>query len=81
MTHTSVCCSIATSTQQMGNKMSDNKKYTQEELDIALLKNNDSHLFKTLDRLESHQKWLLGIVSSGFMGLLGLMAHGFKWIV
>ncbi len=57
------------------------KIYTQEELDIKILQNNDSHLFKTLDRLEANQKWLLGVVCSGFLGLLGLMAHGFKWII
>jgi hypothetical protein len=57
------------------------KVYSQEEVDIKILQNNDSHLFKTLDRLESNQKWLLGVVSTGFLGLLGLMAHGFKWIV
>ncbi len=57
------------------------KIYSQEEVDIKILQNNSSHLFKTLDRLESHQKWLLGVMSTGFIGLLGLMAHGFKWIV
>jgi hypothetical protein len=57
------------------------KIYSQEEVDIKILQNNSSHLFKTLDRLESHQKWLLGVMSTGFLGLLGLMAHGFKWVV
>lgn len=56
------------------------KIYTQHDLDIELLKNNQSHLFKMLDRIDSHQKWMLGIMGSGFLGLLGLMAHGFKWI-
>ncbi len=56
------------------------KLYTQDELDIELLKNNQSHLFKILDRIESHQRWMLGIIGSGFIGLLGLMAHGFKWV-
>lgn len=59
----------------------DKKIYTQEQLDIEILKNNDTHLYKTLDRIESHQRWLLGIISSGFLGLLGLIAHGFKWIL
>jgi len=59
--------------------MSD-KLYTQEQLDIELLKVNESHLFKILDRIESQQKWILGLMGSGFLGLLGLMAHGFKWI-
>ena len=54
--------------------------YTQDQLEIELLKNNQSHLFKILDRIEAHQRWILGLMSSGFIGLLGLMAHGFHWI-
>ena len=57
------------------------KLYTQEQLDIELLKNNDSHLFKALERIEAQQKWILGIMGAGFLGLLSLMAHGFKWII
>jgi hypothetical protein len=57
-----------------------NKTYTQDQLDIEIIKNNQNHLFKILERLESHQKWMLGLMGSGFIGLLGLMAHGFKWI-
>ncbi len=56
------------------------KLYTQDELEIELLKNNQSFLFKTLERIESNQKWMFGLVGSGFVGLLGLMAHGFKWL-
>ncbi len=56
------------------------KLYTQHDLDIELIKNNQSHLFKILDRIETHQKWILGLMGSGFVGLLGLLAHGFKWI-
>lgn len=33
--------------------MSTQQMYTKEQLDIELLKLNDSHLFKTLDRIES----------------------------
>ena len=54
---------------------------TRTELDVELLKNNDSHLFKALERIESNQKWMLGIMGTGFIGLLSLMAHGFKWIM
>jgi hypothetical protein len=61
--------------------MSTEQKYTKEQLDIALLKQSTGHLSKTLERIESNQKWLLGVVSTGFLGLLGLIAHGFKWIV
>jgi hypothetical protein len=55
------------------------KLYTQHDLEIELLKNNQNHLFKILDRIDTHQKWMLGIMGSGFFGLLGLMAHGFHW--
>jgi|FreactTroBogLake_1042271.scaffolds.fasta_scaffold38905_2 hypothetical protein len=55
--------------------------YTREQVDIEILKNNDSHLFKTLERIESNQKWILGLMGTGFLGLLSLMAHGFKWII
>lgn len=65
--------------------------YTQEQLEIALLKQSQSELFRAMDRIdkdlkegfkrvESHQKWILSLMGSGFLGLLGLMAHGFKWI-
>ena len=68
-----------------------NTTYTQEQLDIELLKQSQSELFRTMDRIdkdlkdgfkkvESNQKWMLSLMSSGFLGLLGLMAHGFKWI-
>ena len=55
--------------------------YTKEQLDIELLKQRNEEFFRTLDRIESNQKWMLGIMGSGFLGLLGLMAHGFKWII
>lgn len=55
--------------------------YTQEQVDIKMLQNDNNHLNKTLDRIESHQKWLLGVMTSGFLGLLGLIAHGFKWLI
>ena len=64
------------------------KLYTQEQLDIELLKqknddiyNNFTHLYKTLDRIESHQRWMFSLMGTGFIGLLSLMAHGFKWII
>ena len=63
-------------------------KYTQEQMDIALLKqknediyNNFDHVYKALDRIENTQRWMFGLMGSGFLGLLGLMAHGFKWII
>ena len=62
-------------------KMQEQKLYTQEQHDIALLQQADSFLFKSLSRIESQQKWMLGVMSAGFLGLWGLIAHGFKWIV
>ncbi len=56
------------------------KLYTQHDLEIELLKNNQSHFIKMLDRIDSHQKWLLGLMGTGFVSLLGLIAHGFKWL-
>lgn len=55
--------------------------YTQAQVDIEILKCNDNHLYKTLDRIELNQTRLLGVVCSGFVGMLGLIAHGFKWII
>lgn len=65
--------------------------YTQEQLKMALLKQSQSELFRVMyridkdlkegfKRVESNQKWILSLMGSGFLGLLGLMAHGFKWI-
>lgn len=60
--------------------MSNEKLYTQNDLDIRLLKNDQNHIFKMLDKIEAQQKWLLGLMGTGFISLLGLMAHGFHWI-
>lgn len=57
-----------------------NKTFTQEQLDIELLKQKNDDFSKTLDRIESNQRWMFGVMGSGFLGLLGLMAHGFKWL-
>ena len=65
---------------QPESSMNNEKLYTQNDLDIELLKNDQNHIFKMLDKIESHQKWLLGLMGTGFISLLGLMAHGFNWI-
>lgn len=57
--------------------------YTQEQLDIALLKNDQSTISKTLDRIESrlnsleqkvdsHYHWMIGCI----IGLYGLAITG-----
>lgn len=63
------------------------KTYTQEQLDIEILKqkNEDFHrsferIYKLLDRIESQQKWMFSLIGSALLGLLGLIAHGFHWI-
>ena len=59
--------------------------YTHEQLEIALLKQKNEEFLRTLTRIETTQHssivWILGIMGTGFLGLLGLMAHGFKWII
>lgn len=53
--------------------MSNQAKYTQEQLDIALLKNTNEGILRTLNRIESeiksHFHWTMGLV-------LGLYAIG-----
>ena len=38
---------------------------------------------RRLDTIETNQRtdfrWLLGIILGGYVGLLGVMAHGFHW--
>ena len=62
--------------------------YTQEQLDIAILKQHNeevirtfNNIYRSLDKIESNQKWILSLMGTGFFSLLGLMAHGFKWII
>lgn len=61
--------------------------YTQEQLEIELLKNNQGHMFKILERLEhkvdSHFHWTLGLILSmyamGLTGLIGALGHSYNW--
>lgn len=64
--------------------------YTQEQLDIALLKQQSSTMTQTLNRIEnelismdkkidSRFLYILSFMISGFIGTLSLMAHGFHW--
>lgn len=67
------------------------KLYTQEEVDIKLLNSKNDNFEKSLERIErylgrldskldSRCIWLLGLMGTGFLGILSLMAHGFNWI-
>lgn len=64
--------------------------YTQEQLEIALIKQQSGSMAQTLNRIEneliaidkktdSNFLWLITFMISGFVGTLGLMAHGFRW--
>lgn len=75
--------------------MSNNKAmYTQEQLDLELMKNNQSNLSKTLERIEhafqrleqkvdSHFHWTLGLIfgmyAMGVTGLIGALGHAYGW--
>ena len=62
-------------------KMNEEKElFTRDQLNIELLRQKDREFERSLDRIESTQKWMLGLMGTGFIGLLSLMAHGFKWI-
>lgn len=61
-----------------------NRTYTEEELQIKILQNNDSHLFKSIDRIDQNisalnnkfdtfKYWCLSLV----LGLYGLIIASF----
>ncbi len=54
--------------------------FTKNDMDIALLKQKNDDFNQSLLRIEGHQRWMMGIMGSGFIGLLGLLAHGFHWL-
>ncbi len=68
-------------------RMSETQMYTQDQLDIELLKQSQGQVGQALIRIESELlqmdkkidsnfRWLLTIMA----GMLGVMAHGFKWL-
>jgi hypothetical protein len=58
--------------------MNSEAKYTQEQLDIALLKNTNEGILRSLSRIESeiksHFHWTMGLI-------LGIYALGFTGVV
>ena len=62
--------------------------YTQEQLDIAILKNTNEGVLGTLHRLEtkieSNFHWtlslIIGIYFFGITGLIGAIAHVYGWL-
>lgn len=60
--------------------------YTQEQFDIAILKEQTSGFKNSLDRIDSELKSMDKKIDSNFKWLLlaiaglgGIMAHGFNW--
>ena len=54
------------------------------EKQLECMNKNFDRLDKRLDKLENNIdgnfKWLLGILISGLSGILGILAHGLKWL-
>jgi len=74
--------------------MSSNAKYTQEQLDIALLRNTNEGILLCLqnidkridrldDKIDSHFKWTMGTMLSlnaiVITSLLAVIGHTFGW--
>lgn len=68
--------------------------YTQEQMDIALMKNNQGTISKTLERMDSrldrmeakvdsHFHWTLGLTLGMYAmvitGLIGALGHAYGW--
>ena len=62
-------------------------KYTQEQLDIALLKNTNEGILKTISEMKSDIKsnfhWtmglILGLYAIGLTGLISALGHSYGW--
>jgi hypothetical protein len=62
--------------------------YTQEQLDIALTKQKNESFNQniisieySIEQLDSKITWVIGLISIGFLSLLGIMAHGFNLLI
>jgi hypothetical protein len=61
--------------------------YTQDQVDIVVLKTQQTGIMKTLERLEqkvdSHFHWTLGLIfgmyAMGLTGLIGALGHAYGW--
>lgn len=61
--------------------------YTQEQMDIVVLKTQQTGIMKTLERLEqkvdSHFHWTVGLMfglyTMGLSGLIGALGHAYGW--
>lgn len=43
--------------------MEKQKTYNEQDLRLAIIENQQSHAFKTMDRLESQQRWMMGLMA------------------
>ena len=68
--------------------------YTQEQMDVALIKKDQSIISKTLERIDSrldrleskvdsHFHWTMGLIfgvyAMGLTGLIGALGHAYGW--
>ncbi len=67
--------------------MKEQAMYTQDQLDIVVLKTQTTGIMKTLERLEqkvdSHFHWTMGLMfglyTMGLSGLIGALGHSYGW--
>lgn len=67
--------------------MTNTAKYTQEQLDIALLKNNNEGILRTLADIKSEIKsnfhWTMGLIlgmyALGITGLISALGKAYGW--
>lgn len=46
--------------------------YTEQELQVKILETNQSHAFKTMDRLETQQRWMMGLMAGLYVLIASL---------
>jgi hypothetical protein len=67
--------------------MSDKAIYTQEQMDIALIKNTNEGILRNISEMKSDIKsnfhWtmglILGLYAMGLTGLIGALGHAYGW--
>lgn len=60
------------------SKVDDRFSSLENKVDARLNK-VETRIEKLDSRIDSNFKWILGFMISGFAGVTGIMAHGFKW--
>lgn len=67
--------------------MPEELRYTQDQMDVIVLKTQQTGIMKTLERLEqkvdSHFHWTVGLMfglyTMGLSGLIGALGHAYGW--